>query len=334
MAFWRSPYFYLSLASLFWGGNFVVGSLMARSWSPVAMTFARWILALLILVPLAAHGGRLVPPPRHLWKPLGLMAVSGVYAFTLLLYLALNTSATVNASLIQSTAPIFGFLLAAVFQGESVSWRRWLGIVAAVAGVAFIVSRGHFASLWGGVPEAGDFYMLVAAFLWGVYTVAGREPTRELGALGSTVWAALFGLPLLTLSMIWDLGRVGPPPLSGAHLLGILYIALFPAVGAFLAWNRGLGEVGPVRAIPFNNLLPVFTALLAYLTLGEPIGSVQVAGGLLVILGVTVAAGDGGARERMRDRSGQVEDKAGTGEATGAGGEDPADGKAGAEVQA
>ena len=68
-------------------------------------------------------------------------------------------------------------------------------------------------------------------------------------------------------------------------MLAVLYIGVFPAFIAFLAWNEGIRRVGPTRAMACYNMLPVFGALLGAIFLNEALGVGQVAGGALVIGG-------------------------------------------------
>jgi drug/metabolite transporter (DMT)-like permease len=71
----------------------------------------------------------------------------------------------------------------------------------------------------------------------------------------------------------------------------MLYIGVFPAFIAFLAWNEGVRRTGPSGAMAFYNMLPVYGALLGALFLGEMLNPGQLAGGVLVIGGGLIGAG-------------------------------------------
>jgi drug/metabolite transporter (DMT)-like permease len=73
-------------------------------------------------------------------------------------------------------------------------------------------------------------------------------------------------------------------------VLGLGYISVLASVAAFMAWSVGIKGIGAARGSIFLNLIPVFTAVIAVLTLGERIGLVQLIGGSLVIGGVTLAS--------------------------------------------
>jgi drug/metabolite transporter (DMT)-like permease len=78
-----SPYIFLTLAPLFWAGNFVFGRPLSEVLSPFGITFGinliRWILDCAILIPLTlVLEGRLPRPARRLWPSLVAMAITGV----------------------------------------------------------------------------------------------------------------------------------------------------------------------------------------------------------------------------------------------------------------
>ena len=77
-------------------------------------------------------------------------------------------------------------------------------------------------------------------------------------------------------------------PLSVPLMLGIAYIAIFGSALGFLFWSHGVAELGPSRAGQFVHLMPVFGAALAYLFLGEPLSTPQIAGAVLVLAGLAL----------------------------------------------
>ena len=102
-----SPYLLASLAPLFWSGNFILGRALNQTIPPIALSFWRWALALLILLPLA------LPQLRGQWGLvrrhvliLSLLAVLGVTNFNTFVYLGLQTTTATNAVLMVSTTPV------------------------------------------------------------------------------------------------------------------------------------------------------------------------------------------------------------------------------------
>lgn len=286
-----SPYIWLVAAPLFWSGNMIFGRVLAGAVPPFSLSAIRWLVSSLVLgaFTYATHG-RIPWPQGPAWQPVAVMAVSGVAAFTPLVYIALHSAGAVEASLIQSSTPVFALFLARLTIGEAFGWRKVTGALLTVAGVAAIVSGGDLYRLlhlhWG----QGDALMLLAAFLWAVNTIAARPAARWLSPLAATFHAAWLGLLLLLPAVAWEWQSGAPWRLSPTAWAGIAYVSVLPSAAAFLAWNYGVSRIGAGRASVFNNLLPLFTAVWAMLLLGEPLGLVEVAGGALILGGVTLVA--------------------------------------------
>src|SRR5512141_446774 len=86
-----SPYLLLTLAPFFWACNWIVGRSVASDVPPLAMTFFRWLFALLILAPLALpHLRREWPVVRAHWKTMFFLGAIGVGTHNALAYLGLN----------------------------------------------------------------------------------------------------------------------------------------------------------------------------------------------------------------------------------------------------
>ena len=85
--------------------------------------------------------------------------------------------------------------------------------------------------------------------------------------------------------MVHPIGSITP-----LVVVGLVYVGVLASVAAFIAWSVGIEGIGAARGSIFLNLIPVFTAVIAVLTLGERIGLVQLIGGSLVIGGVTLAS--------------------------------------------
>jgi drug/metabolite transporter (DMT)-like permease len=87
---------------------------------------------------------------------------------------------------------------------------------------------------------------------------------------------------------IWELGRVGPFEPTRDIILGILYVALFPSIVAYLCWNRGIELLGANRGGLFINLIPVFASIMAVAWLGESLKIFHVAGMALILGGMVM----------------------------------------------
>lgn len=285
-----SPYLLVTLAPLFWSGNFVLGRALGDSIPPIALSFWRWALALLILLPftLVRVRAELGLIRRHLGV-LSLLGLLGVANFNTFVYLGLQTTTATNAVLLQSTTPVLIVALSFLLFRQRVSPRQAVGILVSLLGVAAIVLRGDPAALAGLALNRGDFWVLGAVLTWALYSVclrwrpAGIDPLVFLTATIAVAVLAL--LPLY----LWELGRVGAFAVNAVTLSAIGYVAVFPSVLAYIFWNRAVAELGANRTGQFLHLMPVFGTLLAMLLLGERMQGFHLAGIGLIAAGIWLA---------------------------------------------
>ncbi|HQR76583.1 MAG TPA: DMT family transporter [Burkholderiaceae bacterium] len=282
----------LLLPPLFWAGNAVVGRALVGHFPPLALSFARWALALVLLTPFAIGAVRRhrVAIRAHL-PVLALTALLGVGCYNSLQYLALQTSTAVNATLIGASGPIMTLLVGAVWFKSPVRRRQGAGAALSVIGVLWVIARGEPLNLLRLQFDAGDVIMLVATLTWSLYTwlLQTRRPPLPLSAflfvqigLG-TVMILPFALAEYALT-----GASAAPTVSNAAAL--LYVALLPSLVAYYCWDRGVARAGAVLPMYFVNLTPVLAGLLSWLLLGEAVGWHHLAGGALILAGIHLAA--------------------------------------------
>ena len=100
------PYLLLTLAALFWGGNYVVGHVLVQGVDPILMTEARWALTALLLGLLYR---RQIAGSRHLLRAnapaVVVLTLCGQVSFPLTLYIGLQTTSALNAAIYMSATP-------------------------------------------------------------------------------------------------------------------------------------------------------------------------------------------------------------------------------------
>ena len=282
-----SPYLLLTLASLFWAANWVVGRAMRGDMPPIAMGFWRWAIALLILLPFAAaelrQKWRVV---RANWLSLTLLGLLGAVAFNTLIYVGLQYTAVTNGVLFNSISPILIILLSWVVARERISKLQAYGVLLSMAGVLAIVARGDFATLAGFHFNRGDMWLITAMFLWAIYTFVLRRRPPELSAMGFLAAMLLLSLPFLLPFYLWEFSVRGGFSLTPATVAALAYYGTIPSIVAYLFWNRGVAQVGPNKAGLFVHLMPVFGALLSVIFLGERLSAYHFFGAALIFAGI------------------------------------------------
>ncbi|MFD2370829.1 DMT family transporter [Brevibacillus sp. GCM10020057] len=278
----------LVFCNLFWAGNYVFGKYVVTVMTPLWLTFARWVLALIFLIPLAVVLEK--PDWRQVakaWLPLSFMGLLGVVGYNIFLYSSLKYTSATNAALVTALNPGVIVLFSLLFLREKVSGIQASGFLVSLFGVLVILTQGSVWRVFQTQYNQGDLLVLLCVLVWTLYSIIGKKlegvpPVTATAA--STVLAALMMLPFAAAEGI-DFSAISPLAWSG-----IIYMVLFPSICSFVFWNVSVRVVGASQAGITLNLIPVFTALISIM-LGENITAAQLWGGLLVFLGVTLASG-------------------------------------------
>jgi len=296
-----SPYWLLTLASLFWAANWVVGRAMRSEMPPIAMGFWRWTIAAVILLPFAAPElKRKWPVVRANWLTLMLLGLLGAVVFNTMIYVGLQYTAATNGVLLNSITPILIILLSWVIAREPISRLQACGVLLSLAGVLAIVARGDFASLAAFHFNRGDLWLIAAMFLWAIYTFVLRRRPPQLSAIGFLAAMLLLSLPLLLPFYLWEFVERGGFALTPATVATLAYYGTFPSIAAYLFWNRGVAQVGPNKAGLFVHLMPLFGALLSVIFLGEQLYAYHFLGAALIFGGIWATTRLGASRRDER----------------------------------
>lgn len=289
---------------LLWAGNAVVGRLMQGSIPPVTFNFVRWLLAGLMLLPLAAW---VLRPDSGLWpqwRRFALLGLLGVGMYNALQYLALRTSTPINVTLVAASLPVWMLLLGRLLYGVPVTRRAAAGALLSLAGVATVLARGSLTQLLQVQLVPGDAWMLLATLTWAWYSwLLARPPEGGYPPRIRADWAA-FLLAQIAFGLCWSGAMTGvewlnlpasadargPVAWGWPLALALAYVAIGPSLVAYRCWGLGVSRVGPTVASFFNNLTPLFAALMSATLLGEPPRLYHAAGFALIVGGILVSS--------------------------------------------
>ena len=286
----HQPYLLLSLTSLFWAGNIVLGRYAAGHVPPMTLSCVRWVGSFLILLPFALpHLRRDWPALRARLPLMVVLSATGFAINNALAYWALQYTTALNALLIQSSGPLFVALWSLTLFGVRLTWAQLAGIAISLAGVLTIILRGDFAALAGIQLNRGDVMLTGAMLAFGLYSalMPRRPKTHQLSLIACTTGG---GALLLLPFSIWEYSSGVRLEFDALTVVTLLYAKIFPSTLAYLCFNRGIALIGPNRAAPFFHLMPVFGSAMAILLLGEQPRLFHLVGYLLVLAGVVIAS--------------------------------------------
>ncbi|WP_423161249.1 DMT family transporter [Stenotrophomonas geniculata] len=282
----RVNYLFPILACLLWGANTIVTKLASGSVGPIDIGFFRWLVAAVVLLPFALPRlrGNLPTVRANLGRFLVLGCLGGVMYQCLAYYAAHFTSAT-NMGVIQALIPLIALALSRVFMGHPVRGASILGAVISTAGVVAVVSQGDLTGLAAQGLNRGDAIMLIGALAFAAYNVLMQRWKIPLSVLESLfLQATAASLILLPLQLLVGTGVSNP---TAVGCIG--FAAVCASILAPLTWMTGLSRLGAARVSGFFNLVPIVTAALAVLLLGESLSGWVLGGGLLAVSGVVLA---------------------------------------------
>ena len=268
---------------LIWSGNTVVTKAAAGVISPGSISFYRWAIAFIVLLPFvgrAAWRGRAVA--IRYWRKMAVIGALGMVLYQSLAYEAARSTTAVNMGVIVALMPLLSILFASALSGEALSAGKIAGGCISLAGLIYLTSRGDPASLLHGGFHPGDGLMLLAVTANVLYGVLLKRWAIPLPLWHQMLWQ--IGLSVLMLLPVWLLGPISP--ITAANLPLILYAAILASLVAPVCWMIGIARLGAARSSLFVNLLPVVVAGLAALLLDEQLHFYDFIGGGLALLGV------------------------------------------------
>ncbi len=285
----REPVAYAALltAAVVWGGSVVAEKVALGPFSPVEVSVFREIGALGILIPLWWWQDRSLIQwsARNIgvFTALGL----GVLGNHLLVLFGLQYIGAGAAGVIIGASPAITAFLSSLILKDVPFQAVWGGCALSFVGVA-LVSGMKPESATGGNPLLGGTLILLALVSWALYTIGSRRVMERVSPL-TVNWTTLlisilFQIPLLWIDHKVIGAGVATIPLSG--WMALVYVIVFATALGQQAWLYGVSRIGPSRAGIFVNLIPVSALLLSVLILGETVGVGELAGIVLILVGV------------------------------------------------
>jgi drug/metabolite transporter (DMT)-like permease len=285
----QSPYLLLTLAVLFWSGNFVLGRAVRAEVPPVGLAFWRWaVAALLVVGPAWPHLRRDWPVVRQSRAILTLLAALGVAVFNTLVYAGLQHTIALNAFLMQTTMPVLIVGLSFVLFRDRIRGAQGAGIGFALLGAVAIIIRGDLQTLQHLSFNPGDVIIFAAVVAYAGYSVMLRR-RPDIHPLSFVAVTFILGAGMLLPVYIWETTFWRSVQWDGVTVVAVAYVAIFPSIISFLCFNRGVELIGANRAGLFLYLMPLFGGFMALVFLGEELRWFHGLGMTLIVLGIYLA---------------------------------------------
>jgi drug/metabolite transporter (DMT)-like permease len=263
-------------AVLFWGFGPILVRLVVLPGLTLAL-YRLW-LGFLLMVPVWAATRR---PPT--WRALQAAAGPGVlFGVNLMLFIgAVRLTSVASATLIQVLQPALVLLVAGRWFGERVGAREALWTGVSIVGVALVVLGSAGTPSWN---PLGDLLAVGALLSWTSYFLAAKRARERLGSIELTAYVMVVAAVVVTPVALASGQDLEPP--RGTSLLWLALFVLVPGVGHFLMnWAHRFVDVSVSSLLAVG--WPVVAAGAAWVLLGEPLGPLQILGGLLAMAAIT-----------------------------------------------
>ena len=270
------------LATFLWASAFPATRYALNYYSPVSLMVMRFSAAALTL----GVVGMLKKISLPKLKDLPMFVASGMSGVFLYSYLFTTGSVSVPAgvsSFIIASSPIFTLILTRIFLKEIVKPICWVGVLISFCGLAAVTLTQTTEFSF----DIGLVLVVCAALCSGAYSTVMRVLTKTYTALEATTYTIIAGALGTLLFLPTAISEM--PDSNLTVNLVVVFMGVFPAALAYLAWSYALSKAKKTAHVTvFSYLIPLISALLAYVWLGETLSVFTFIGGLVIIAGMVL----------------------------------------------
>lgn len=275
-------YLALVLAMVGWAMSFVWFKVALPIYGPLTIVFLRLVISAALLFVVLKLMGKFKIPERKDFKLLMLLALFEPFLYFLGESYGLMFISSTLAAVIIATIPLFAPIPARIFHNEHPSGNFFIGAVISLVGVVLVAFQPNLVVSGIGV---GLEFLAVAAAL-GYSTVLKKVPNR-VPILSIIFFQSLIGaVYFLPLWLVFEAEEAFATPFHYDAFIAIVELAVVASVLAFVLFTYGIRKIGMNRSNVFINAIPGFTAVFAWLILGDPLTSHKIGGLCLLALGL------------------------------------------------
>lgn len=289
----KLAYFALIIAAFIWGIATPVIKYTLNFISVTAFLYFRFLIAsLIVAIPLCKRIIKIKPTKKEwfIYIFLGFLCTPlNLY----LLFIGLEKTTSIDASLISITAPFLVAVGGALFLKENVNNKEKLGIGIAIFGTLVTIAQPLFENVgMVGSHIQGNLLVLLGTLVWVAFTLIAKK-YRHLDPFILSSTSFLVGLatfmPLFLIAESKNLTTYYLLPATNA-IPGILFIAIFSSVVAYSAHIYGLTKIEASEAEVFTYLQPLFAVPISAVFLHEKITLPFLTGAILIAIGVYISS--------------------------------------------
>jgi drug/metabolite transporter (DMT)-like permease len=266
---------------LLWSSAFSVAKIAMADCPPLILLTVRFLLAGVIVLGAAAAFGVSLKLDRRNLLLFAALGIANQAVYLGIGYVGLRIIPSGLSALIISANPVLAAVLAVIFLRERMTWRKVVGLLLGIAGVAFVVEG----RLSGGVNAVGIALTLIAlvSLVAGTILFKRFAPTNGFW-VGNGVQSLAAGFATLPFALGFE--SVGDIVPTWSLLAAMAYLVLMVSVFAYLLWFQMLSMSDATAASSYHFLMPPLGLLFGWLLLDEHVVLTDLIGVLPVALGI------------------------------------------------
>jgi len=279
----------MMLLGLIWGGTFFLSEILLLEMTPFQIVFHRVSIAAIIMVIYITWRGKRLPRDKRSWFALAIMGLlNNAIPFSAIVFGQQYITGGL-AAILNSTTAFFGVMLAGLFfKDERLTFRRLIGVIMGILGVAIIIGMDVLSHL--SLTSIGQLLIIVSSISYAFAGIWGRLQVKNLGvevtATGMLISSSVWMLILATM--------VEGFPLEALSLRSTAAILTFSVVCTAVAYHLYfaiLSAAGAANLTLVTIIIPPFALMLDAFALGEWVTGQQLLGFAIIASGLLVISG-------------------------------------------
>ncbi len=277
----------LILSMICWAFSFVWIKQAFESFNPLTIIVLRLIISAGLLFIILRLTRRLIPMRRADLKWFLLLAFFEPFLYFMGESFGLELVSSTVGAVIVSTIPLFAPITDLLFFRSKIAWTNILGIIISFTGVLLLIFKDDFSLV---APLKGVLLVFLAVFAALGYSVVLKKVPKHYNAVSIITFQNTIGIfYFLPFFLVFDVPKLGDKLITTEAVIAVLLLAIVASSLAFIFFTHGMRIVGITKANVFVNMIPVFTAVIAWWILGDTLTLQMITGIIIVISGVFVS---------------------------------------------
>jgi drug/metabolite transporter (DMT)-like permease len=273
-------YLFLAITIIIFSTLEVVTSTIKGIISPLQLTFIRFFIGGLVLLPFVISKKEKLTSKEILFF-FGLGALN-IFVSMGALQLSINLGKASTAAILISSNPIFVMLFSALILKEKATSDKIICIILGIAGISLIIFKG------GG---SGDTLIslllgLLASMTFGLYTVLGKLKSEGVSSITMISISSILGSILYIPVLLYYKLPIFYIPQEA--IFKVAYLGIFLSGIAYITYMEALKILTASKGAMVFFLKPVIASALAVIFLNEVIGLKTIVGMILVLIGILI----------------------------------------------